>query len=154
LRVLYLSPPPPPPPGSACHLRLVVLSGYSPCGASNTCILSAQDGLLEKGCMSLGNVWPAFSAKSTRWALFCGGVRLCTGATIGYACRNLCSPIPAPEFASAHAYIHYGYLFLQVAGPFSLWHGDGYEKLFQKHGFYVSESFELAVRSSRRLATP
>ena len=27
--------------------------------------------------------------------------------------------------------------FEQVFGPLSVWHGDGYEKLFQKHGFYV-----------------
>ena len=26
----------------------------------------------------------------------------------------------------------------QVAGPLSVWHGDGHEKLFQKYGFYVS----------------
>ena len=32
--------------------------------------------------------------------------------------------------------LHSG-LLPQVAGPLSCWHGDGHEKLFQKHGFYV-----------------
>ena len=38
----------------------------------------------------------------------------------------------------------------QVAGPLSVWHGDGYEKLFQKHGFYVRGPRRPIFFQSRR----